>query len=350
MGAWGTGIFENDQSMDVRGIAIDLMSLGLPPHRVSAELMKEFANPAQDADFWLGLAITQHKAGRVDEAVKATALELIDTGRALQDWIDSVEPGDKTIKLRERHLKKAREMLSTPAPAPKRLKVSDEQRRRIDLTFDDFPWRQDGLYAYQIGAATVVFAASVVQETKQGRHYRSTSEGYEVLEGPVLKEAILVLLDYKGDRPPKVAEALTLRPYCAPRSEARATAIAGSIAILHAHAAESAAESFEAFRESTREMLGHFTPEQLRARYELTKGWAREKAAALADTEAAVRRHCFKRFHVYASDAVPKDRLIDLGASLDTEAVAAAHDFNIQIEHVTWAALDKHLVDLGFAG
>ena len=119
---------------------------------------------------------------------------------------------------------------------------------------------------------------------------------------------------------------------------------------MHAKAQEHAAETFEAFCERTRDMLGHFTPEQLRDRYDLTNEFARNKAAALKDTAAAVRRHYFKRFLVYASDAIPKGRLIDLGVSLDTEAAAAAHDYTRHIEQVTWSELDKQLLALGIVG
>ena len=350
MGAWGAGLFENDQSMDVRGIATELMSLGVPADRVTAALVEDFAEPGDNPDFWLGLAMTQHKAGRVDEPTKLKAIALIDTGRALQEWIDGVEPGDPTIKQRERHLKKARETLAAPAPTPTRLKVSVELRRRIDRSFEDFPWRLDGLYAYRVGDATAVFAASVVQDSKQERWYRTTPNGYEVMPGPVLKQATLVLLDYVGSEPPTAEEARALRPYSAPPSEVGAAATGRSIELMHAKAQEHAAETFEAFCERTRDMLGHFTPEQLRDRYDLTKEFARNKAAALKDTAAAVRRHYFKRFLVYASDAIPKGRLIDLGVSLDTEAAAAAHDYTRHIEQVTWSELDKQLLALGIVG
>jgi len=342
MGAWGTGIFESDAACDTRDLAMELLSLGLDPARVRAEIEQDLGLGDDQADPWLSLALTQHKVGRPDEGVRDKALRLIDSGRALQEWIDSVEPGDRSIKARERHLKKARDTLAAPAPKPKRLKPSEELLSRIDRSYEDFPWRRDGLYAYRIKERCVVFAAIAVQAVTQDRHYRTTSGGYELAPRPVLTEAVLLLLDYRGSSIPTAAEARLLDPFVMPGLTAEQERMLRFDEARRKVLVVRANETFEEFEQRTHEMLGHFTPKQLGERYEFVVANSRKQLALLANPQ----RHSYKRYSVSAREGAPLDRLIDLGAERQFDTTDASVDANTRTD---WSGLDSELTEFGFA-
>src|SRR5262249_32527133 len=71
--------------------------------------------------FWLALANLQWQFGRLDESVKAKALELIDSGEALKRWAHRpVNPRDRKCRLGI--LAKLRQKLSSHQPAPKKIR------------------------------------------------------------------------------------------------------------------------------------------------------------------------------------------------------------------------------------
>jgi hypothetical protein len=77
MGTWGTAIFSDDTASDVRDEFRDLIGEGLSTEQATDELLKEYALSLDDPDdgppFWLGLAVTQWKCGRLLEQVKEKA-------------------------------------------------------------------------------------------------------------------------------------------------------------------------------------------------------------------------------------------------------------------------------------
>lgn len=80
MGTWGAGIFSNDTSADVRDEYRELVSEGRDGREATRALIEEYeddvADPGVAPDVWLALAATQWKVGRLEEEVKARALEL----------------------------------------------------------------------------------------------------------------------------------------------------------------------------------------------------------------------------------------------------------------------------------
>jgi len=74
MGTWGTAIFSDDTASDVRDEFRDLIGEGLSTEQATDKLLREYAPSLDDPDdgppFWLGLAVTQWKCGRLLERVK----------------------------------------------------------------------------------------------------------------------------------------------------------------------------------------------------------------------------------------------------------------------------------------
>lgn len=120
MGAWGTAIFSNDTSQDVRTEFRDLVSEGLSPTEASDKLTVSFgvsSDPLDDPDFWLGLALAQHALGRRTDDVVDKAFQVLDhPERDLERW----EASDRAK--RRRALDKARQTLIDSPPHPKPLR------------------------------------------------------------------------------------------------------------------------------------------------------------------------------------------------------------------------------------
>src|SRR3954452_16121241 len=82
MGAWGTGIFSDDEALDIRAAFRELIAAGRSPQDATAEILVayEMAEPdgPDDCPAWLALAVTQWKMGRVVDHVRDTALRAIE--------------------------------------------------------------------------------------------------------------------------------------------------------------------------------------------------------------------------------------------------------------------------------
>ncbi len=117
MGTWGTALFSDDLAADLRGEFRGLIGEGLSPiaavDRMIEEHASALADPEEETVFWLALAATQWKLGRLEARTLQNALRVIDSGRDLERWTD---PKDR--KRREAVLGKLRtQLLSQPPPA-----------------------------------------------------------------------------------------------------------------------------------------------------------------------------------------------------------------------------------------
>jgi Domain of unknown function (DUF4259) len=122
MGAWGTAIFSDDTAADVRDAFCDLIADGLSPAKATRQIIAESADflDIEDAAavFWLALAATQWKLGRVVGRVRNRALRVIDSGADLRAWQDSPK-----INQRKSQLARLRAQLLSPPPVPRPLKA-----------------------------------------------------------------------------------------------------------------------------------------------------------------------------------------------------------------------------------
>src|SRR6267154_5411325 len=116
MGAWGTTLFSDDTACDVRDSYIDLVGDGLTGPEVTKALLDEWSASLNDPDespvFWLALAATQWRCGRLDGHVLQKALTVIDGGTDLARW----ESGSKDFKKRKTVLERLRAQLISPQP------------------------------------------------------------------------------------------------------------------------------------------------------------------------------------------------------------------------------------------
>lgn len=124
MGAWSTAIFSDDTAADTRDAFTDLIAQGLTATEATDRLIAESADIlADDEDanvFWLALAASQWKLGRLVDSVRERAVAVIDSGDDLRRWQDNSKA---EINQRRMHLAKLREQLLSSQPKPKKLKL-----------------------------------------------------------------------------------------------------------------------------------------------------------------------------------------------------------------------------------
>ena len=70
MGAWGTGLYQDDIAMEVREYYQELLKKGISNEESLECVLEAFEEVLEDADdaspFWFALADTQWKLGRLD--------------------------------------------------------------------------------------------------------------------------------------------------------------------------------------------------------------------------------------------------------------------------------------------
>lgn len=120
MGTWGTGLFSDDLATDVREGFRDLIGEGLTTEAAVSRLLREYKSSLRDPDeesvFWLALADTGWRLGRLEDEIMKNALRVIDSGQDLARWEDVTDR-----KRREKVLAKLRTKLQSPPPDPKRV-------------------------------------------------------------------------------------------------------------------------------------------------------------------------------------------------------------------------------------
>jgi len=123
MGTWGVAIFSDDVAADVRDCFTDLIADGLNSQDATERLVAESKEILDDEDdalvFWLALAATQSKLGRLTNEVRDRALAVIDSGDELRRW---AELSKSDISRRKQHLLKLRQQLCGVQPKPKKLR------------------------------------------------------------------------------------------------------------------------------------------------------------------------------------------------------------------------------------
>jgi hypothetical protein len=121
MGTWGTALFSDDTARDVRDGYRDLVGDGLSSTQATDSLLREWHGSLDDPDespvFWLALAATQWRCGRLEPRVQKRALEIIDDGSDQPRW----QRDPKLLKKRQAALAELREQLASPQPPEKRI-------------------------------------------------------------------------------------------------------------------------------------------------------------------------------------------------------------------------------------
>lgn len=185
MGVWGTALFSDDTACDVRDSYIDLVGDGLTGPEATKALLREWSAALNDPDespvFWLALAVTQSRCGRLESHVLQQALNVIDSGSDLVRW----DSGSKDLKKRKVVLDRLRAELTSPQPPEKRI----PKRFR-----DTNEWRVGDLVAYRMRSGRFVILRAIGHHSDKGG------------TGPICE-----LLDWSGEQIPQSFKSLDVR-------------------------------------------------------------------------------------------------------------------------------------------
>ncbi|MBK8268867.1 MAG: hypothetical protein IPK83_11415 [Planctomycetes bacterium] len=122
MGAWGTAIFSDDLAQDIRLEFRELIGDGLSPEEATKKMVRKnksaLSEPEEAPVFWMALAATQWKCGRLIHSVKNKALAAIKDPASLILWR---EEGEKLVRKRQAVMAALKVQLLSPQPPPKRL-------------------------------------------------------------------------------------------------------------------------------------------------------------------------------------------------------------------------------------
>jgi hypothetical protein len=183
MGAWGTGIFQDDTACDVRDEYRDHIGNGLSAEEATARILKNYASsladPGEAGVVWLALAATQWKLGRLDNDTLQHALYVIDSGSDLERWGNA----GKDHAARKAALEKLRTQITSAQPLPRKI----EKRVLCECN-----WKSGELVALRLLSGKLTVFRVIGHHTDRGGTY------------PVCE-----LLDWSGDAIPS-AEVLQM--------------------------------------------------------------------------------------------------------------------------------------------
>ena len=157
MGTWGTGLYSNDTTSDVKDIYIDLLKRQKDNETAYAETKEMLADvfgTEEEPLFWYALADTQWNIGRLMPEVKEKALMFINNKGGRDIW----EGNLKNISKWENNLKNLEEKLNTPQPPEKTFPKAKD--------FVSNPWNIGDVYAYNGIPIGIVFSNTISKETK----------------------------------------------------------------------------------------------------------------------------------------------------------------------------------------
>ena len=100
MGAWGTGLWEDDLACDIQDEWNELLDEGMSPRKAAKIILKSWLEELEDYDddlerqpdeaiLYISLAALQMRHRALTIGIKKKAIELIDKGADLELWEDS---------------------------------------------------------------------------------------------------------------------------------------------------------------------------------------------------------------------------------------------------------------------
>lgn len=162
MGIWGTGLYQDDISADVKDFYKEQLRMRKSTIDIKSELLSKYEDVLDDpydaSVFWFALADTQWEFGRLEGSVKEKALFYIDKGYDLKRW---EEEWPQKAKSRANVLIKLKQKLLSPQPPVKKISI-----RRIYHC----KWNTGDVFAYRIKSDTSelsgkIFLIQKVDET-----------------------------------------------------------------------------------------------------------------------------------------------------------------------------------------
>jgi len=124
MGAWGTAVFSDDFACDVKDQFRDFLAETDDTSEAIIKMKDLHAESLEDSDdgpvFWIALAATAWKLGRLDESTKQQALTVIESGADLQRWEDDSNSKKRRGKVLERLAQQLQTVQRQPVKIRKR--------------------------------------------------------------------------------------------------------------------------------------------------------------------------------------------------------------------------------------
>src|SRR5579863_327351 len=141
MGVWGAAVFSDDNAADLRADYRMMIGDGLSGPEATNRLLQQWMpssekDPDMAAIFWLALAVTQWKCGRLEDRVKKEAIRVIEDGSALRLWREGPLERKRVAVLHA-----TRKQLESPPPPPR--KIAKVFRSTCD-------WEPGELIAYRL--------------------------------------------------------------------------------------------------------------------------------------------------------------------------------------------------------
>jgi len=141
MGVWGSSLYANDTTCDVRDSYMGYLQEQLSNEEAFEKTLEDYEELVGDQDeeplFWFALAETQWKVGRLTSDVKEKALEWIKKEGGIALWEDN---GSSSAGWK-RTLSKLKEKLESP--------MRSEKKIRKPEVIDQNLWNIGDVYAYQ---------------------------------------------------------------------------------------------------------------------------------------------------------------------------------------------------------
>lgn len=207
MGAWGTGLYSNDSTCDIRGEYVDRLKRGKTNEEITKDLINENRDIIGDVEeeplFWFALADTQWNYGRLLPEVKEKALYFLSQDAELERWKES---GEKKLEAWKKTLNTLKEKLNSPQPKEK--KVSKYRLYRCKWNLGDvFAYRFSGDYSKEKGFfGKYVFFRKICEEKWWPGHIVPVIQIYKIVSEnliPIneLSEFGLLPLSYPNRNP-----------------------------------------------------------------------------------------------------------------------------------------------------
>ena len=143
MGAWGTGLYQDDTAIDIRDTIKNELKLGKSLSTIISQLKSsyeigEYENNDEEPVFWCALADTLWKLGRLDNETKNIALNWIEKGGDIKRW--EYEDSKLAYKRKQVFLKLKDKLIS---PQPSEKKISKQR-------FYICPWNLGDVFAMKL--------------------------------------------------------------------------------------------------------------------------------------------------------------------------------------------------------
>ena len=159
MGAWGTGIFQDDTASDIREDYKNHLGNGLSGPEATARILAEYKSSLDDpheAPVVAGLPRPAQKHGRLwNPETLAHALQVIDSGSDLRRWESNA--GD--FAKRRAVLEKLRVQITSPQPEAKKV------RKQVITTCG---WPVGALIAYRMNSGNLAIIHVIGYHTDKG--------------------------------------------------------------------------------------------------------------------------------------------------------------------------------------